>query len=139
MHPLTRDVIYATALRREIAKPAIVCVLLFLRNAVSAEDIAQFVDRIREQVTAALRNGGDMKAVEQLVSIEEQCCSDVTILARRLRNLGLDAAQILRLVDEVVTYTETLAGEGRAQEFREVLPALSAVFEGLSQSPASCS
>ncbi len=139
MHPLTRDVIYATALRREVAKQAIACVLLFLRSAVPAEDIAQFVDRIREQVTSALRNGGDTKAVAQLVSVEEQCCSDVIILAKRLLNLGLDSAQILRLVDEVVTYTETLAGGRSANEFHEVLPALAAIFEALSQSPASCS
>ncbi len=134
MHPLTRDVIYATALRREIAKPAIACALLFLRSALTAEDIAQFVDRIREQVTAALRNSGGIKVVERLVCIEEQGCSDVTILARRLLNLGLNPAQILRLVDEVITYTETLAGGRSAKEFHEVLPALAGIFEALSQS-----
>ncbi len=45
MHPLTRDVIYATALRREIAKHAIACVLLYLRSAIPAEDTGQVVDR----------------------------------------------------------------------------------------------
>ncbi len=139
MHPLTRDVIYATALKREIAKHAIACVLLYLRSAIPAEDIGQSVDRVREQITAALRNGNNIDAIGQLVSLEEHCCSNITLLTKKLLSLGLDRSQVVRLVDEVITYADTLAGVNRAEELRQVLPALSEVFERMSQSPASCS
>ncbi len=58
---------------------------------------------------------------------------------RRLLNLGLDRSQVVQLVNIVITYTETLAGVSRANELHQVLPALSEVFERLSQSAASCS
>ncbi len=138
MHPLTRDVIYATALRREIAKHAIACVLLYLRSAIPEEDTGQVVDRVREQVTAALRNGNSIDVIKQLMSLEEQGCSNITILTQKLLNLGLDSCQVVRLVEEVITYTETLAGASRAKELPQVLPALSEVFKRMSQSPASC-
>ncbi len=139
MHPLTRDVIYATALRREIAKHAIACVLLYLRSAIPAEDTGQVVDSVREQVTAALRNGDNIDVIEQLVSLEEQGCSNINVLLRKLLSLGLDRSQVVQLVNVVITYTETLAGVSRANELHQILPALSEVFERLSQSAASCS
>ncbi len=136
MHPLTRDVIYATGLRREIAKPAIACALLFLHSAVPAEDVAKAVDRLREEVTAALRNGGHADAFERLVRLQEHGCSAPDILAKKLLDLGLNPTQIVGLIDEIITYAERLIGASRAKEFHQVLPVLTEAFERMSQSPA---
>ncbi len=131
MHPLTRDVIYATGLRREIAKPAIACVLLFLRSE-GPGHIAEWVDRLREQVTAALRNGGGA-AAEQLAKLEGQSCADINILAGRLAHLGLHPTQIVCMMNAIIAHAETLVSETRAAEVHGILTELSKAFERMSE------
>ncbi len=128
MEPLTRDVIYATGLPRQVARIAIACVLVFLSRAAPNGELAGCAERLRQEIIAAARRDSGMAAVEQLANLDALSCADVATLATTLANIGLHPAQIIRTASEVVTYAEKATGASGASVLHRIVPALSDVL-----------
>ncbi len=113
MEPLTRDVIYATGLPRQVARIAIACVLVFLSKAAPNSELAGCAERLRQEIIAAAHRDSGMAAVEQLADLDALSCADVGSLATTLANIGPNPTQIIRTASEVVTYAERAVGARR--------------------------
>ncbi len=116
MHTLTVNVIWATALRREIARAAIGHVLLFLRKELPEAHIVEFIDQMPQALSAvdkaAGAGNGDGRSKE-------------AILREKLENLGLNETQIIALLKEVIARAKTLLGSEDAAKITQVLSSVS--------------
>ncbi len=112
MHTLTVNVIYATGLRREIAKAAIGDVLLFLRKELSEGPIAEFIARMPQA-----RDAVDRAAAQE----EGDGRSPVMILTEKLMELGLNETQIVALIHEIIARAKTLLSADDVAKVRQLL------------------
>ncbi len=115
MHTLTVNVIWATGLRREIARAAIGHVLLFLRRELPEAHIVGFIERMPLALAAvdkaAASGNGDGRSKED-------------ILREKLENLGLNETQIIALIKEIVARAKTILGADDAGKIQQVLSGL---------------
>ncbi len=116
MHTLTVNVIWATALRREIARAAIGHVLLFLRNELPEAHIVEFIEQMPLALAAvdkaAATGNGDGR-------------SNQDILKEKLENLGLNETQIIALIKEIVARAKSILGADDAAKIKRVLSGVS--------------
>ncbi len=101
MHTLTVNVIWATGLRREIAKAAIGHVLVFLRRHAPDAHVIEFINQMPQ--AHDLVEAGD---------IEQRS------LISNLRQLGLTQDQIRALMKEIVARAKILLGEEDAAKIQ---------------------
>ncbi len=104
MHSLTVNVIYATGLKREIARAAIAHVLLFLRDRLPETHFAEFTEKMREAQSvneaAATAENGAREAIEGIVHCPEKCGAD--ILVAKLSELGLNDRAVQRSLQSTI-------------------------------------
>ncbi len=127
MDTLTQNVSTATALKPEVARAAIVQVLLFLRDEMPKGQFAEFIDRLRQardavEAAGAARVSPTAAALDGLSSVMDRTGPDVSNLAGELMKLGLDETQVVRLMDEVILRAEALVGSDDAGKIRRILP-----------------
>ncbi len=132
MHTLTRNVIYATGLKREIARQAIMQALVFLRDEAPERHAAEAIEKLRktaEAQGAAAVSAADRTSTAQVEGADEPSRSKAGALAGALASLGLDEAQSIRLVEEIVAHAEGAPEATDAPGWRRILDDLAEVFE----------
>ncbi len=129
MDILTRNVIYATGLRREIVKLSVGHVLLFLRDEAPEAHVSELLDKMRQArealaAAAAVEDGGTKGAIEGLGGSMGSDRADVHILAAKLMKLGLDETQIVNLIKEIIARAESLIGADDVARIQRLLASL---------------
>ncbi len=131
MHTLTKNVIYATGLRREIARQAITQTVLFLRDEEPwrcAADLADMMRALAEAQNAAAAG----VAAPALRLRDAPGCDKLRALAESLASLGLNEAQVVSVVKEVLAHAEQALGAMSVAERRRILDELAQAFERIS-------
>lgn len=129
MEVMTTGVATATGLDPAVAKAAIGHVLLFLRDQAPESRMAEFIGKMQfaaeaVEAAAATRDGGLTAAIEGMTSFMGYGRADLNILYGKLTNLGLDEAQIRRLLNEVLARAESLIGKDGVSKIMQIIPAL---------------
>ncbi len=129
MDTLSRNVIYATGLRREVVKIAIGHVLLFLRAEAPEAHVSEFIDKMGQpsealHAAAAVDGGGTKGAIEGLGGSMGPRRADVHILAGELKKLGLTETQIIDLLKQIVARARELIDAEDVAKIEHLLASL---------------